>query len=141
MNKSENVRTVRRLFACFGQGDITGAVDLLSDDVEWQVAGRPEIIPWAGTHLGREQVAWFFTILAETVELQALELRDVITQGDTVVVLGHEQSRVKPTDRTCASDWAMVFTLRDGQIARFQEYHDTDGWAAAYGAPAAEGHG
>jgi ketosteroid isomerase-like protein len=138
VDESENVLTVRRLFSCFGQGDITGAVGLLRDNVEWHVAGRPEIIPWAGTHLGQEQVARFFTILAETVELQVLELRKLITQDDTVVVLGHEQSRVKPTDRICKSDWVMVFTLRDGQITRFREYHDTDRWVAAYAAPAAE---
>jgi uncharacterized protein len=141
VDESENVRTVRRLFASFGQGDIPGAVGLLCDNVEWHVAGRPEIMPWAGTHVGREQVARFFTILAETVELQVLELRKVITHGDTVVVLGHEQSRVKPTDRTCTSDWVMVFTLRDGRITRFREYHDTDRWVAAYGAPAAEAGG
>ncbi len=58
-----------------------------------------------------------------------------VARGDTVVVLGREQSRVKPTDRTCEVDWAMVFTLRDGLIARFREYHDTAAWVTAYGAP------
>ena len=130
-----NVRTVRQLFACFGQGDIAGAVSLLTVDVEWLVAGRPEIVPWAGIRRGREQVALFFTILAETVELQQLRPLELMTDGDIVVVFGHEQSRVKTTDRVCASDWVMAFTLRDGQIARFREYLDTAAWAAAYGAP------
>jgi ketosteroid isomerase-like protein len=102
------------------------------------VAGPSARIPWAGTRRGRDQVARFFTILAESVELQALERHAVVTQGDTVVVLGREQSRVKPTDRTCTSEWAMVFTLRDGRIARFREYHDTDAWAAAYAPVGAE---
>jgi uncharacterized protein len=132
---SMNARTVRRLFACFGQGDIAGAVSLLTGDVEWVVAGRPEIVPWAGTRRGREQVALFFTILAETVELQQLRPVELMADGDTVVVFGHEQSRVKTTDRVCASDWVMAFTLRDGQIARFREYHDTAAWATAYGVP------
>ena len=141
VNASVNVRVVRQLFACFGQGDITGAVGLLSDDVEWRVPGRPEVIPWAGTHVGREQVAWFFTVLAETVELQVLQLREVVVEGDTVVVLGHEQSRVKPTDRLCTAEWAMVFTVRDDRIARLQVYHDTEGWITAYGGLAAESSG
>ena len=45
------------------------------------------------------------------------------------------KSRVKSTDRTCTTDWVMVFTLRDGQIARFREYHDTAAWISAYEAP------
>jgi ketosteroid isomerase-like protein len=133
MSELENIQTVRQLFACFGQGDIAGMVGLLTDDVEWHVAGRREIVPWAGVRRGREQVALYFTLLPETVEVQQFEPGELVVQGDTVVVLGHERSRVKPTDRECAADWAMVFTLRDGQIARFRQYLDTAAWVAAYG--------
>jgi ketosteroid isomerase-like protein len=140
VNEAANIRTVRALFACFGQGDIAGAVSLMTDDVEWHVEGRPEVVPWAGMRRGREQVARFFTILSETVELQQLEPSELIARDDAVVVLGRELSRVKSTDRVCHSAWAMVFSLRNGQIARFHEYHDTGAWAAAYGEPVVERH-
>ena len=134
MSEPDNVRTVRQLFACIGQGDIAGAVALLTVDVEWQVAGHPEIVPWAGVRRGREQVARYLTILPETVELHELVPRELIAQGDAVVVLGHERSRVKPTDCECATDWVMVFTVREGLIARLRQYLDTAAWDAAYSA-------
>jgi ketosteroid isomerase-like protein len=138
VNGQANERTVQQFFACFGQGDIPGVVALLTADVEWQVAGRPEIMPWAGRRRGRDQVALFLTILPETVEIQRFEPRVWIEGRGTVIVLGHEQSRVKSTDRTCTTDWVMVFTFRDGLIANFQEYHDTAAWVAAYARPVTE---
>jgi uncharacterized protein len=135
VDKPENVRTVRRLYACFfGQGDIPGALRLLTDDVEWWVAGPGEILPWAGTRRGREQMGRFLAAFPETLEIQAFEPGEFVAKGETVVVLGWERARVKPTGRLCETEWVMVFTLRDGKIARFRQYHDTAAWVAAYGA-------
>ena len=133
MDEPENVRTVRRLYACFfGQGDIPGALSLLTEDVEWCLAGPGEILPWAGTWHGRQQVGRFLVAFPETLEIQAFEPREFIAHGDTVVVLGRELARVKATDRLCETEWVMVFTLRDGKIARFRQYHDSAAWVAAY---------
>jgi ketosteroid isomerase-like protein len=133
MDERENVRTVRQLYACvFGQGDIPGVLRLLTDDVEWWLAGPPEILPWAGTRRGHEQVGRLLVAFPETLEIQAFEPRTFIAQGETVVVLGRELARVKPTGRLCETEWVMVFTLRDGKIARFRQYHHTAAWVAAY---------
>jgi ketosteroid isomerase-like protein len=133
VDERENVRTVRRLFArVFGEGDIPGALRLLTDDVDWWLAGPEEILPWAGTRRGREQVGRFLVAFPETLEIQAFEPRTFVAQGDLVVVHGHEVARVKPTDRLCATEWVMVFTLRNGRVARFRQYHDTAAWVAAY---------
>jgi len=133
VDEPENVRTVRRLYACvFGQGDIPGALALLTDDIEWWLAGPVEILPWAGTWLGREQVGRLLVALPGTLELQAFEPRTFVAQGETVVVLGWELARVKPTNRVCETEWVMVFTLRDGEIARLRQHHDTAAWVAAY---------
>ena len=133
MDERENVRTVRRLYACFfGQGDIPGTLVLLTEDVEWWLAGPREILPWAGSRRGREQVGRFLAAFSETLEIQAFEPRTFVAQGETVVVLGRELARVKPTDRICETEWVIVFTLRDGKIARFRQYHDSAAWVAAY---------
>ena len=108
----------------------------LTDDVEWWIAGPSEILPWAGTRRGREQVGRFLVAFPETLEIQAFEPRTFIAQGETVVVLGRELARVKPTGCICETEWVMVFTLRDGKIARFRQYHDSAAWVVAYRGPA-----
>ena len=93
MDERENIQTVRRLYACFGQGDIPGALELLADDVEWHVAGPREIVPWAGRRRGRQQVERFFTLRRETAEVERFEPRMFVAQGKMVVVLGRERAR------------------------------------------------
>jgi ketosteroid isomerase-like protein len=65
----------------------------------------------------------------ETLEF---EPREFIAQGDKVVSLGHYRWRVKTTGREFSSDFAHVFTVRDGKIVSFQEYTDTASAARAY---------
>src|SRR5262249_55210716 len=121
-------------YACYGQGDIPGALILLADEVEWHVAGPSEILPWAGRRFGREEVARFLTILPEFLDIQQFEPKEFIAQGDKVVVLGRQLARVKANNRACETDWAMVFTLRNGKISRLREFNDSAAWVAAYAA-------
>jgi uncharacterized protein len=122
-SEQDNVQVVQQAYAAFGRGDIPAVLETLTDDVEWSVSGSPEVLPWAGQRRGREQVGQFFRALGGTLTHEAFEPREFIVQGDTVVVLGTE--RVRASGRVVDTDWAMVFTIRDGKIARYRDYHDT----------------
>ena len=92
------------------------------------------MIPWAGTRHGRKGVAEFFSLLGETLEFEQFEPREYVAQGDTVVVLGHERSLVKPTGRAFEQEWAHVYTLRDGKIAKGLFIEDTAAQVEAFSA-------
>lgn len=49
-----------------------------------------------------------------------------------VVAVGWYKATVKATRRSMASDWVMVFTIRDGRIVRFREFTDTAALVRAY---------
>src|SRR5438270_749542 len=131
MSEKDNVRVVQDLFAAFGQGNIPGVLDKLTEDVEWRLAGPTEIT-YAGLRHGREKVAEFFKTLGDAAEFEVFEPQEYIAQGDQVVVLGHERQRVKATGLVVENDWAMVFTFRGGKIAKFRNYEDTAAVAAAH---------
>jgi hypothetical protein len=132
MAKQENVRVVQQVFEALGRGDIPAMLNALIEDVDWHNPESTEILPWAGTCHGREQVAQFFTTLGEVVEIQQFEPQEFIAQGDKVVVLGYDRARVKSTGRTYENHWAMIFTLRGDKIAGFRIYEDTAAILAAY---------
>jgi uncharacterized protein len=131
MSEQENVKVVQEMFEAFLRGDLQGVLDRLTEDVEWRLGGPTEIT-YAGTRHGREKVAEFFKTLAEVSEFEEFEPQEYIAQGDRVVVLGHERQRVKATGQVVDNDWAMVFTIRDGKIAKFRNYEDTAAVAAAH---------
>lgn len=131
MTEQENIQRVQQLFADFGKGDLPSVLKALSADVDWQLVG-PDQIPYGGPRRGPEQVARFFADLLASNELQAFDVTDFLAHGDTVVVLGHERGKAKATGRTYQSEWACVFTLRAGKIARFRELTDSYALARAF---------
>ena len=130
MSDSTNVDVIRRFYGAFGRGDIPAALDLLADDVEW-IFRAPSVIPFAGSRRGREGVAEFFSLVGETLEFQQFEPREFVAQGDTVVVLGFERNLIKPTGRTFEQEWAHVYALRDGKIAKHRGFEDTAAYVGA----------
>ncbi len=131
MSERTNADVVQHGYEAFGRGDIPTLLDLLTDDVEWIFQGH-SVIPFAGTRHGHEGVAEFFSLLGETLEFEQFEPREFVAQGDTVVVLGFERSLSKATGHTIEQEWAHVFTLRDGKIAKFRAFEDTGAYVEAF---------
>ena len=126
-----NVDVVQETYEAVSRGDIPALLELLTDDVEWTLQG-PSVIPFAGTRRGREGVAEFFSLVGETLEFEQFELREFVAQGETVVVLGFERSLVKPTGRMFEQEWAHVYALKDGKVAKFLALEDTAAHVVAF---------
>jgi ketosteroid isomerase-like protein len=124
MGEQQNVEVVRRGYEAFGRGDLDALLNLLDDDIEWISSGPPEL-PTAGMRRGRRQVGEFFDAVNQLFEIQRFEPESYIAQGDRVVVLGGDTSRVRATGKILDFDWAHVFTLRNGKVVAFHEYIDT----------------
>jgi ketosteroid isomerase-like protein len=131
MGDHENERVVQEMYTALGRGDIPGVLDTLSDDIEWRIAG-PSELPYAGLHRGRDEVAKFFETFGQASEFEMFEAQEYFSRGDKVVVLGHERQRVKATGNMVETEWAMVFTVRGGKIARYHNFVDTHAVALAY---------
>jgi uncharacterized protein len=123
MSAQENVQVVKDAYAAFGRGDMQGLLALLAEDIEWTVPG--EGWPLAGTYRGHAGVAGFFQKISEMLEFSLLEPREFVAQGDRVLVVGFDRSRVKATNRTFEGHWVMAFTVRDGEVTNVREYIDT----------------
>lgn len=131
MSERENIEVIKDAYAAFGRGDVAAILASLTDDVEWELPGPAEIA-YAGLRHGRDGAAEFFRLLAQSDEVQAFEPRRFLAEGDTVVVLGHYEARVKSTGRIAKTDWVHVFELRNGKVASWREYFDSAAYAQAY---------
>jgi ketosteroid isomerase-like protein len=133
MNEKQNTQVVQDAYAAFGRGDITALLGYMTDDVQWQpVIGTASHVPFSGERRGTNEVAEFFRQVAATEDFQQFEPREFVAQGDKVVAIGHYRAVTKPTGRGFESDFVMVFTLRDGKVARFQEFTDSAAINAAF---------
>jgi uncharacterized protein len=133
MSERENLLALQRAYKAFAEGDISVLLNLLSDDVDWNFAPSCAEIPWAEhAWRGRDGVAQGFRNVAELVNIQVFAPDEFIVGQDSVVVLGHERSKMRKTGRSFEGNWAHVYTYRDGLIRRFREYHHTSALDAAY---------
>lgn len=131
MSEKENIEVVQKAYQSFKSRNIPALLNLLSDDVTWQLP-EMENVPFGGLREGREQVAGFFTALGDSQESLSFEPREFVAQNDKVVALGRYTWRVKANGQEYGGEWAHVFTVRDGRISGFNEYMDTAAAVAAH---------
>ena len=132
MHEQENLQTIHRVYAAFGEGDVPGVLAMLTEDVQWFTPGPPDIIPYAGKRTGHEQVAGYFASFGEAVEVTQFEPQKFFAQDDMVVVLGHYTFGVKSTGGVIDGDWVHAFTLSENKITNFRGYEDSAAVVAAF---------
>jgi hypothetical protein len=131
MDTSQNKQLVMRAYEMYKNKDVKGILALCDDKVEW-IAPDSDYVPFAGSHHGRDQVAQFFSQLEQSQDVIRFEPHNFIAEGDKVAVTGAASWHVKTTGLTYDSPWVHVFTLRDGKIARFEQYAHTAAAETAY---------
>jgi ketosteroid isomerase-like protein len=124
MNEEANAETVRRCYELLRNGDISGFMAYLSEDVAFSV---PEIenSPYGGIWHGRQQLERFFEIRELAEDITDYEAREFIAQGDRVVVLGRSTATVRATGRHYSTEWVHVHTVKDNLITNSVEFFDT----------------
>lgn len=116
--------TVQAYFDAFSAGDVEGALTLMTSDVVWHVDGDPSV-PTVGLLQGRERVGiWLRDFPAHFTPLR-FNVDRLLASGDTVVAVGDFRHRLNGHDCCAGSDIAIVFTLRNGLIARYAILEDS----------------
>jgi ketosteroid isomerase-like protein len=131
MNTQQNKQLIMQCYQLYKEKNIRGLLNLFHDDIEW-IASDSDDIPFAGSFHGKDEVAQFFTKLEQAQDVIQFEPRDFIAEGDKVVATGNSSWHVKSTGLTYDDPWAHVFTIRDGKVARLQQYNHTAAAETAY---------
>ncbi|HVQ12411.1 MAG TPA: nuclear transport factor 2 family protein [Vicinamibacterales bacterium] len=132
MQETQNTKVVQDAYAAFGRGDVQGILDRLDDGIVWKgVYGAGPHVPTSGERRGKAQVGEFFKQVAQTVNFSRFEPKEFIATGDKVVALGH-YTATTTIGKKFDSDFAMVFTVRNGRVIEFQEFTDSAAVNAAY---------
>jgi ketosteroid isomerase-like protein len=133
MAEAANTQLIKDAYAAFQRGDIAAILNSCDDNVEWQgVIGTEGVLPQSGLRRGKAQVGEFFKQVADTTDFKSFEPKEFIAQGDKVVVLGSYAANMKPSGQRYASDWVMVFTVRNGKVTGFREFSDSAQLVRAY---------
>ena len=119
---------MRRFWETFSSGDYTAAVNLLSDDATWWVAGSTAL---SGTY----DKAAFAVLLGQVTGMLPQGIRVTPTtltaEGERVAVEAESYGEVA-NGRTYRNLYHFLFECRDGRIAGVREYLDTEHVTATF---------
>lgn len=124
---------IERFYHYAASGHFAEAAALFSTQAHISFYG-PASVPHSGEYHGVEGLQAFFAIVGGSLEVQAFEPLEFITEGERVVVLGRERSRVKDNGREFTVQWVQVWTVEQQKIVRLRDYFDTGTMAEAFAA-------
>ncbi len=120
-----------RWYAAVRANDANALREITTDDVVLYWNADPAVIPWAGTHQGRDAVLAFFKTLATHIEVIAVVPRDKIEASAATIIVLDGHWRMRGTGRELKARACNVFRFRDGRICAYEVYNDSGAFAAA----------
>ena len=129
---SENTDALRRGYDAFAEGDMESVRSIWTDDLQWEGPDL-ESLPDAGRFEGPDAVIEMFGRLPDYWDGLSVTPDEFVEDGDTVVVLGHNEGRGKATGEEIKVPFAHVWRMRDGKAERVQVLYDTGVTARALG--------
>jgi uncharacterized protein len=115
---------VQKAYQCFGEGNVPGILELLTDNVVWISPHHAPVKP-IGTFEGKDNVVQFFMQIGGTTEFQVFEPRLFVENENVVAVQGYSKGVVKSTGKSFEGEWVMWWTFEGDKVSRFQAFEDT----------------
>ncbi len=126
MSQQENMRIAQGLLAGIGERrDPAVIADGFSEDVLVEIQGDEGALPWIGRRRGRSAVADFLRGVRTKTEAVRFDITEILASDARAVIVGELATRIKATGKMIESDFAIILTVKDGLIARFQMLEDS----------------
>jgi hypothetical protein len=126
MSQNDALRLAREFLGRMGIGaEAAEVAKLFSENMEWEIAGDTGVLPWIGQKSGRAAVTDFITESRALLERISFEVHDILANNDRAAILGSLASKLKRTGKIVETDFAIVLTVANREIIRFQMLEDS----------------
>jgi uncharacterized protein len=131
MNRS-NLDIAQNLLMQIGSGALPEAIEAEMDEaVVLEIPGDEGAMPWIGRRSGRQAVADFIADQRSLLTSNMFRVDDILVSERRAVVIGALSATLKANGRTIETDFAIVLTIANGMITRFQMLEDSYAVSAA----------
>ena len=108
--------TVKAQIEAIARGDIDAVLAQAHPDVQLDIFAPPDF-DWVRHAQGTEAVRGAIAQNFSAVEDQRPEIVTVVVHGDTVILMGHEEGRVKRSGQRYAVQFVEKFQFRGNRLA------------------------
>lgn len=126
MSQQQNIAIAQTLLEGIGTGrDADEIAAAFAEDLLFEIQGDTDAMPWIGRKSGRQALADFLRTLRDLTEPLLFEVEDILANDARAVIVGALQTRIKATGNVIATQFAIVLTVRNGVVTRFQMLEDS----------------
>ena len=127
-----NLAIAQQLLAKLGAGAPPAEVAaLVGEDVSFEIPGDVTALPWIGAKVGRQAFADFVRGQRELLVSNAFRVDDILVSATRAVILGKLSATIKKSGKQAETYFAIILTITDGQVMRFQMLEDSYGVSLA----------
>jgi ketosteroid isomerase-like protein len=108
------------MYDAFARGDVSAILSTVDERIDWR---SPANLPHGGRFAGRDGVGRFFEGIGRRWEALSVDVEEMLTRGDRVVVLITARGRLR-TGEESGYTAAHAWTLREAVPVAFAETVD-----------------
>jgi uncharacterized protein len=125
-NHQQNIGIARKLLEGIGRGrDPTEIAAAFDADLVFEIQGDDGVLPWIGRKSGRQAIADFIHDIRTLTEPINFEVDDILASDSRAAIIGALQTRIKATGKVTATQFAIILTITDNVVTRFQMLEDS----------------
>ena len=126
MNQNDTLHLAQEFLRRMGSGvEPSEIAKLFSETLEWDIAGDTAALPWIGHKSGRAAITDFVRDSRAMIERISFEVHDILASDNRAAILGSLTSKLKRNGNVVTTDFAIVLTVANGEIVRFQMLEDS----------------
>ena len=126
MSQQQNVAIAQALLEGIGGGkDPAEIAAPFATDLVFEIQGDAGVLPWVGKKAGRDAIADFIREVRVLTEPLTFNVEDILASEKRAAIVGSLETRIKATDRITATQFAIILTVADGVVTRFQMLEDS----------------
>ena len=126
MNQNATLHLAQEFLRRMGSGVEPSEIAMLfSETLEWDIAGDTGALPWIGHKSGRAAITDFVRDSRAMIERISFEVHDILASDNRAAILGSLTSKLKRNGNVVTTDFAIVLTVANREILRFQMLEDS----------------
>jgi ketosteroid isomerase-like protein len=126
MSKNDTFQLAQEFLRRMGNGAEPAEIaKLFSENMEWEIAGDTGVLPWIGQKSGRAAITDFVNDSRAMIERLGFDAHEILASDKRAVILGSLASRLKRNGKIVKTDFAIILTVGNGEIIRFQMLEDS----------------
>jgi ketosteroid isomerase-like protein len=107
--------------------------EIATPDIRIFWNGPPDLVPWAGEHIGTEAAIAFFAKVTASMEVLRTTMIERIETPEVVIVALDSHWRVKANGNEIRATALNLFRFRDGRVSGYEVYPDSASFVRALG--------